>query len=184
MFREYMCNARMFTFTKKYHWICIIAVSTFLLGCTQQTESEREVSQQPRKVGGENAGHGDEIWGTNLENAITKAKASNKHVFVDFTGSDWCPPCMALHDKVLTQKVFLDYAKDNMELVMLDFPRRKQQSAEQKAYNQGLSKKHNIEGFPTVIVFDGDGKEVHRAVGFSGQAAAGYVVSLKKALNQ
>ena len=155
--------------------ICLLAVAAISIGCSQQNQSADAIGQSSTY---------DENWGTNLEAALTKAKEGEKLVFVDFTGSDWCPPCMALHDKVLIQEAFLNYAKENMGLVVMDFPQRKQQSAEQKAYNQSLARKHNVSGYPTVIVFDGDGKEVHRAVGFSGQDAAGYVASLKKALNQ
>ena len=162
----------MFTCLKIRTLICLAGVVAIVAGCTQAHDPSGHSSSY------------DENWGTNLEAALTKAKEGEKMVFVDFTGSDWCPPCMALHDKVLIQEAFLSYAKENMELVVMDFPQRKQQSAEQKAYNQSLARKHNVSGYTTVIVFDGDGKEVHRAVGFSGQDAAGYVASLKKALNQ
>ena len=162
----------MFTCMKIRTLICLAAVVAIVAGCTQAHDPSGHSSSY------------DASWGTNLEAALTKAKEGEKLVFVDFTGSDWCPPCMALHDKVLIQEAFLNYAEENLELVVMDFPQRKQQSAEQKAYNQSLAKKHKVNGYPTVIVLDGDGKEVHRAVGFSGQDAAGYVASLKKALNQ
>ena len=41
------------------------------------------------------AGEGE--WLTDLAKAQEKAKSEKKMVFVDFTGSDWCPPCQALH---------------------------------------------------------------------------------------
>ena len=165
----------MFTCMKIRTLICLLAVAAIGVGCSQQDQAPGN---------GQHGTSSDENWGTNLEAALTKAKTANKMVFVDFTGSDWCPPCMALHKNVLTQKAFLDYAKENLELVVLDFPRSKPLPEAQQKYNQDLARKHKIEGYPTVIVFDGDGKEVHRAVGFSGQDAAGYVASLKNALNQ
>ena len=67
----------------------------------------------------------EKMWGSDLAAAQARAKTSGKLVFIDFTGSDWCPPCMALHDNVLTQTEFLDYADKNLELVEIDFPRNK-----------------------------------------------------------
>ena len=165
-----VCNDPMFATTKPAFWVSCAIAALIITGCGQKTSTETVA---------------DADWGTNLEDAIANAKASGKHVYVDFTGSDWCPPCMALHDKILVKPEFLTYAKENLELVMLDFPRRKALPDNQKAYNQSLAQKYKIEGFPTVVIFDGDGKEVHREVGFpdAGQPTA-YVASLKKALGQ
>lgn len=119
-------------------------------------------------------------WMTDLAKAQAKAKAENKLVLIDFTGSDWCPPCKALHAKVLTSKEFTDFAKDNLVLVEADFPRRKAQSEELKAANAALSKQFKITGYPTVVVLDGAGKELDREVGYDGRDAAAYVAKLAK----
>ena len=92
---------------------------------------------------------GDEQWLTSLPDALAKAKTDKKLVLLDFTGSDWCPPCKMLHEKVLTQKEFLDHASENLVLVMLDFPRSKPQEAELKEANQELAKKFNIFSEPS-----------------------------------
>ena len=62
-------------------------------------------------------------WENNLENAIQQAKKENKAVLVNFTGSDWCSWCKRLSAEVFQQKEFEDYAKENLVLVMLDFPK-------------------------------------------------------------
>lgn len=178
----------MFTSSKTCPLVLLLTAVALGTGCNQEIiETVDGVANEPGEGSETQKGPGApkvEV-GTNLEDALAKAKESGKHVFVDFTGSDWCPPCMALHQKILTQTTFLEYAKKNLEMVILDFPRQKQQFAEQKAYNQGLAEKYKIEGFPTVVIFDGDGKEVHREVGFpdAGQPAT-YVAALKKALGQ
>lgn len=122
-----------------------------------------------------------ENWSRNLEAAQAKAKPDGKLVFVDFTGSDWCPPCIALHKNVFTKKPFLDFAKAHLELVVLDFPKRKMEET-QSAYNQNLSNKHKVSSFPTVIVMDAAGKVLHRQNGYSDMDAEAYVADLKKTL--
>src|SRR6516165_8692992 len=77
-------------------------------------------------------------WLTDLPKAQAKAKAENKLVLMDFNGSDWCPPCKALRKNVLSTKEFEDYAKKNLVLVDVDFPRSKELPANQKKANEAL----------------------------------------------
>jgi len=101
-------------------------------------------------------------WMTDLAKAQAKAKEENKLVMLDFTGSDWCGWCIKLHKEVFSTPEFAEYAKKNLVLVEVDFPRKKEQSAEQKKANQALQSKYKIEGYPTLIVLDGEGKQVGR----------------------
>ncbi|HMJ66455.1 MAG TPA: thioredoxin family protein [Candidatus Binatia bacterium] len=123
---------------------------------------------------------GEEQWTTDLSKAQEKAKKEKKLVLVDFTGSDWCPPCKALHKNVFTSEEFLKYAKDNLVLVELDFPHGKQQSEELKRTNKELMDKYKVEGLPTVIVFDSEGKQLKRESGYDGTKPAQYIAKLKK----
>lgn len=124
------------------------------------------------------AAEGD--WITDLAKAQEKAKAEKKLVLVDFTGSDWCPPCKALHKNVFSSSEFNEFAKKNLVLVEIDFPRKKEQSADLKKANRELAKKHDIDGYPTVIVFDSTGKQLSKKVGYSGASAKDYVAELAK----
>lgn len=101
-------------------------------------------------------------------------------VLVNFTGSDWCPPCKAFHKNVLTAKEFVDYAKDNLVLVLVDFPESKPQSEEVKRLNKELAERFEIEGFPTVIVFSSDGRQLSKSAGYGGASAQDFVAELKK----
>ena len=74
---------------------------------------------------------------------MDKAKAEKKMVLMDFTGSDWCPPCKALHKNVLTSPEFEAYADKNLVLVEVDFPRTKPQTEELKAANKALAEKYD-----------------------------------------
>jgi thiol-disulfide isomerase/thioredoxin len=119
-------------------------------------------------------------WLTDLSKAQAKAKAEKKMVLMDFNGSDWCPPCKALHSTVLTSQAFVDFAKNNLVLVDVDFPRHKQQTEELKKANQALSEKFSIEGYPTVVVLSSDGKELTKKVGYDGQSAKDFIAELQK----
>lgn len=105
-------------------------------------------------------------WSTDLPQALAKAKAENKAVLLDFTGSDWCGWCIKFKKEALDTKEFQDYAAKNLVLVELDFPQKKQQSDELKAANQALGKKYNVDGYPTFVVLNKDGKEIGRQVGY------------------
>ncbi len=122
----------------------------------------------------------DGDWLTDLPKAQVKAAAEQKLVLIDFTGSDWCPPCKNLHKTVLTSAEFTKFAKDNLVLVDIDFPNSKPQSAELKAANKELAKKFGITGYPTIVVLDASGKEVFKKVGYGGTPAKDYVADLAK----
>ena len=99
-------------------------------------------------------------WLTDLPKAQEQAKKENKLVLMDFTGSDWCGWCIKLKKEVFDTKEFKEYADKNLVLVELDFPRKKEQSDELKKANKELQKKYKIQGYPTIIVLDGEGKQV------------------------
>ena len=99
-------------------------------------------------------------WLTDVPKAVAKAKEEKKLVMLDFTGSDWCGWCIKLHKEVFSKPEFAEYAKKNLVLVEVDFPRAKKQSAELKKANEELQAKYKIEGYPTIIVLNGEGKKV------------------------
>lgn len=99
-------------------------------------------------------------WTTDLPKAQAKAKAENKLVMLDFTGSDWCGWCIKLNKEVFSTPEFVAYAQKNLVPVEVDFPNKKKQSADLKKANNALQKKYGIEGYPTIIVLNGDGKKV------------------------
>jgi len=120
-------------------------------------------------------------WTTDLGKAIETAKAENKAVLVNFTGSDWCKWCFKLSDEVFSQDDFKEYADENLILVKLDFPRSIPQSSETKAYNQSLAQKFGVQGFPTVIIINSQGKPVAKT-GYQPGGAANYVSHIQSFL--
>ncbi len=123
--------------------------------------------------------HAEATWMTDLGKAQAEAKAKNKLLLLDFTGSDWCIWCKKLHAEVFTQPEFENYAKDHLVLVTVDFPRRIEQPTEVRKQNQELAQKYGIEGFPTIVVLNGDGKQVGE-LGYQPGGAPAFVQELKK----
>ncbi|MFU8847383.1 MAG: thioredoxin family protein [Opitutales bacterium] len=110
----------------------------------------------------ESTGDAESAWMTDLEAAKAIAKAENKPMLVDFTGSDWCMWCIRLDEEVFSKQAFKDFAKENLILVEIDFPRKKTQSDELKEKNQALAQKYGIRGFPTILILDAEGKVIER----------------------
>jgi len=120
-------------------------------------------------------------WETDLKKAQEQAKATNKLVFLDFTGSDWCGYCIRLNKDILSQPQFKDYATKNLVLVEIDFPRRKAQSVDLRKQNQQLAEQYQIEGFPTIIVLNGSGRKVWRYDGYFTGGPDAFIAELEKA---
>ncbi|MDB6021779.1 MAG: trxA [Pedosphaera sp.] len=119
-------------------------------------------------------------WLTDLPKALVQAKSDKKMVFMDFTGSDWCPGCIDLHNKVLTKPEFAAYAKTNLVLMLVDFPQKGQQTEELKQENKALSEKYKVEGFPTLVVLGADGAVLGKIEGYSGESPKEFIAKIEK----
>lgn len=109
------------------------------------------------------------LWRSDFPGALKQTRAENKLVLLDFTGSDWCPTCIRFDHDVLSTEKFAAYASTKLELVKLDFPRHSPQSPELARANAALGRQFRIEGYPTLILLNADGKELGRQLGgFSG----------------
>ncbi|MEP4077860.1 thioredoxin family protein [Haloferula sp.] len=122
-----------------------------------------------------------EGWSTDLDKAFKDAKAQDKPVLVEFTGSDWCPPCIMMRKKVFSQKEFVSAASKDFILVELDFPNG---DPEVKKKNDPYAKKYKIEGFPTVILFDSDGDEFSRFYASEHPSTEAFLTHLKNSLEK
>lgn len=118
-------------------------------------------------------------WQTDYQAALSQSKATNKPILLFFTGSDWCTWCHRLEDEVLKTSTFANALGNKMIFVTLDFPKRPQSDAKLKAQNQALQQKFSIQGYPTVIVIDGNEKVLTRT-GYEAGGADNYVNSLKR----
>ena len=121
-------------------------------------------------------------WQTDFKAALATAKAENKPVLVDFTGSDWCGWCIRLDKEVFSKQAFKDYAKESLVLLEIDFPRGIEQSPALEAQNEALAAKYKVRGFPTILLLSGDGEVLGRT-GYQKGGAEAYVAHLKELLN-
>ena len=110
-----------------------------------------------------------------------KARAENKPLLVDFTGSDWCGWCIRLDEEVFSQSAFQAYAAAELVLVEIDFPRRKTLSAELKAQNEALAQQYGIRGFPTILLLSPEGELIEKT-GYRRGGPESYVAHLKEIL--
>ena len=123
----------------------------------------------------------DTGWETDLKKAQEQAKSSNKLVFLDFTGSDWCGYCIRLNADILSKPAFKDYATKNLVLVEVDFPRAKPQTVDTRKQNQELAEKYGIQGFPTIVVLNGAGQKVWQYEGYFPGGPDAFIAELEKA---
>ncbi len=107
-----------------------------------------------------------EGWKTDYTAALAEAAKENKMVLLDFTGSDWCGWCIKLQKDTFSKPEFKKFAQESLVLVELDFPRGKTQSDELKKQNEELAEKFGVQGFPTLVLLDPQGKEATRNVGY------------------
>ncbi len=101
-------------------------------------------------------------WEEDFEKGLATAKAENRVVFLEFTGSDWCPPCKQLKAKILNTPEFEKFAADaKLVLVEQDFPRTPEKlkalTQEVKLKRETVRKRYGVTAFPTVLLTDGDG---------------------------
>jgi protein disulfide-isomerase len=115
-------------------------------------------------------------WQTDMNKALEISKKSKKPLFLFFTGSDWCGWCIRLQKEVFKTPEFAKWAKDNVILVELDFPRSTPQQPEIKKQNAELQQTFAVQGFPTVWFVKGskkDGKINLEKLGSTGYVAGG-----------
>ena len=98
----------------------------------------------------------DLVWMTNLEEAQKISKKTKKPILANFTGSDWCGWCHKLSAEVFNTPEFKKWADKNVVLLELDYPKTKAQPDALKAQNNGLMQAFQVQGFPTIWVFNLD----------------------------
>lgn len=115
-------------------------------------------------------------WETNFDKATQVSMKTNKPLLLFFTGSDWCGWCIRLQNEVLKTPEFAAWAKNNVVLVEVDFPRRSPQLPETQQQNNQLQQLFAVQGFPTIWFAkpsNKDGKINLDKLGSTGYVAGG-----------
>lgn len=99
-----------------------------------------------------------DLWLTDFEAAKAEAKKKNVDILMDFTGSDWCGWCIKLHKEVFDTPEFQKEIGKHFVLLELDFPQKKKLAPELVKQNEQLQAAFAIEGFPSIVLVDHEGK--------------------------
>ncbi len=120
-------------------------------------------------------------WSGDFDAATKQAQESHKLILVNFSGSDWCGPCIRLRKEILETEGFEKFASDNLVLVRADFPRQKknQLSKEQTSRNEALADKFNADGkFPFTLLLNEHGKILKTWDGFPKETPENFVAEI------
>lgn len=97
-----------------------------------------------------------------LENARKQASQNKELILLNFSGSDWCIPCIKLHKNIIETDEFKKLETENVVVyINADFPRNKknQLSSELKKENASLADQYNKKGlFPYTLLLNSEGK--------------------------
>jgi len=172
----------------RYILIVILASMVAVLSCSPPPQNaENNSDTQTEVTSTDNAeaipAYEPGSWTEDWETAISAAQEMQRPILVNFTGSDWCVWCMRLKDEVFSQEEFQSYAKDNLIMLKLDFPREIKQSDELKKQNNDLLQEFGVQGFPTILLLNGEGKEIART-GYQRGGVSSYVKHLQQLLEQ
>ncbi len=125
-------------------------------------------------------------WENDFEQAQQKALAENKFILLNFSGSDWCIPCIRIKKEIFETESFKSFADNNLVLVNADFPRLKknQLSKDQQQKNNKLADRYNSQGsFPLTLLLSADGKIVKQWEGFPEISTEQFLVQIKNILD-
>jgi thioredoxin-related protein len=123
------------------------------------------------------------LWMGNFSEAQKQAKVTHKQILINFSGSDWCGPCIRLRKEILESESFEQYAATNLLLVRADFPRQKknQLPKEQIKLNESLAELYNKDGkFPFTVLVDENGKVLKSWDGFPEESPQAFVSEIDK----
>ena len=124
-------------------------------------------------------------WETNFDKAKQQAAAEHKYIVLNFSGSDWCGPCIRLHHEVLESTAFKAFAEKHLILVNADFPRQKknQLAKAQQQLNDQLADRYNAKGsFPLTVLLTADGKLVKEWEGYPKMTVDEFVADIQNVI--
>ena len=114
------------------------------------------------------------IWHTDFDKAKQIAKENHQLILLNFSGSDWCGPCMRMRKEIFDDKNFLAMADTSLVLINADFPRNKKNKLDaiSTKKNEALADEYNPDGkFPLTLLLNADGKIIKTWDGLPNETA-------------
>lgn len=121
-----------------------------------------------------------QLWITDVKEALIESKETGKPVFAFFTGKEWCSWCKKLDRQILQKENFINYAKENLILLELDFPRGRRELPQEQI---NLARKFRIQGYPTVILMDAETNLLGQT-GYENMSPQQYVAHIEKMISK
>lgn len=121
-------------------------------------------------------------WLTDFDKAKEIAAKENKNILLNFSGSDWCGPCIKMKKQVFETEIFKTFATENLVLVRADFPRLKKNQLEKslQQHNEALAEKYNPDGkFPLTLLLDTNGNVISEWDGYNNQPPENFINTIK-----
>jgi thioredoxin-related protein len=121
-------------------------------------------------------------WLKDLEQAKKIAQETHKNILLNFSGSDWCGPCIKMEKEIFENGQFQEYAAQHLVLVNADFPRLKKNQLDKRqiGLNEQLAEEYNKTGaFPLTLLLDANGKVIKRWEGIPAKEAKGFISQLQ-----
>lgn len=168
----------------KYILILVLVSMVAMLSCTPTPKTDTDAEQDIAATDLDTpAAYEPGTWIESWDLAISTANATERTILVNFTGSDWCSWCIKLASEVFSKEEFATYAKENLVLLKLDFPRKIAQSDALKKQNNDLQRQFGIQGYPTILLVNGEGKEIGRT-GYQPGGAEAYIKHLDEIMEK
>ena len=120
------------------------------------------------------------LWTMDLDAARKVAAEKKLPLLLNFTGSDWCGWCKRLDAEVFSTDAFREYAAANLVAVLADFPRRTKLAPELQVRNERLMRHFQVQGFPTVLLFN-PGGELIAELGYQPGGPEAFVAAIQQA---
>ena len=121
-------------------------------------------------------------WETNFEKAKATATKEHKYILLNFSGSDWCGPCIRMHKEVFDNDAFQQFATQKLVMMNADFPRQKknQLAKDLQKQNDQLADKYNSKGsFPMTALLDANGNILRSWEGLPKESPDAFLNELK-----
>jgi len=118
-------------------------------GCGNSSESTSRVPAAASHTSGTLS------WTSNWDAALKRARAEEKFILIDFY-ADWCVWCKKLDRTTLSDKAVSAYLGERVIPVRLNTDRE----------GRKLARRFRVEGLPTLVILNSEGREVARIPGF------------------